>query len=99
IVTDAGVKLGETALGAIRQLHSPSEAVRVFPTGGVFSAGPMVMDHFTATIQRAWPEATIETPRYPPVIGAYLKALETAGLTVTDDLRVRLDAAVAARQT
>lgn len=99
IVTTAGMKLGELALGAIRQLHSPGHPVRVFPTGGVFSAGPMVMDSFTGTIRSGWPEASIEPPRYPPVIGAYLKALGAAGLLVTDRLRMRLDAGVAAKKT
>ena len=99
IVTAAGVKLGETALGTIRQLHPPANAVKVFPTGGVFSAGPMVMDTFTSTILDAWPEATIETPRYPPVIGAYLKALEAAGIAITGKLRARLDDGITERTT
>jgi N-acetylglucosamine kinase-like BadF-type ATPase len=97
IVTEAGVKLGETALGTIRQLHTGDHSVQVFPTGGVFSAGPMVMDSFRGTIGDGWPAATIESPRYPPVIGAYLKALQAAGLTLTDEMRRRLDDGVAAR--
>jgi N-acetylglucosamine kinase-like BadF-type ATPase len=99
IVTTAGVKLGEMALGAIRQLHTVDHSVQVYPTGGVFSAGAMVMDSFSGTIREGWPGATIQTPRYPPVIGAYIKVLELAGRATTEDIRGRLDEGVEVRST
>ncbi len=90
IVDTAAERLGGLALGVIRQLHLPGEPVTVYPTGGIFAAGPILTEPFAATIQTAWPTAKIEPPRFPPVVGAYLRALSHAGLPVTDDIRSRL---------
>lgn len=94
IVRTAATCLGEIALGTIRQLHASGTAVDVYPTGGVFNAGRIVTGPFVSTIARAWPDAAIRESRFPPVIGAYLKALERAGLPVTDEVMRNLDAGV-----
>lgn len=97
IVLTAGTRLGEIALGTIRQLHSPGDPAVVFPTGGVFTAGPLITDTFAKTIATGWPTATVESPRFPPVIGAYLKALEKAGIAITAPLLNALDRSIASR--
>jgi N-acetylglucosamine kinase-like BadF-type ATPase len=84
--TGAG-KLADLALGVIRQLHEPNFPVRVYPTGGIFTAGPVITAPFTEAIQTAWPTAHVATPRFPPVVGAYLQALIHVGLPVTDTVR------------
>jgi N-acetylglucosamine kinase-like BadF-type ATPase len=98
IVQTAGAKLGEIALGAIRQLHDIHDPV-VFPTGGVFSAGALVTDAFEQKIHAGWPSAIVATPRFPPVIGAYLKALERAGIPITPAILATLDRSVAQRKS
>lgn len=92
IVTTAGTRLGEIALGTIRQLHAPGDAVTVYPTGGVFTAGPPIRRPFADTIDAGWPTATIREPRFPPVVGAYLMARERMGLPPSLHLLDRLAA-------
>lgn len=97
IVRTGAERLAGLALGSIRQLHHPGDDVSVFPTGGIFSAGPIITDRFDATITSAWPTATIESPRFPPVVGAYLQALLHAGLPISDEIRQRLDTSLERR--
>jgi N-acetylglucosamine kinase-like BadF-type ATPase len=98
IVNDAGRLLGETALGVLRQLFPESEPVPVYPTGGVFRAGDLILDPFRTVISAERPVAHVTTPRFPPVVGAYLKALERARIPVTNDTLARLDASLAERR-
>lgn len=97
IVQDGTERLAGLALGAIRQLHQPGDPVSVYPTGGIFTAGSIIADRFAATIEAGWPTAAIESPRFPPVIGAYLHAIGHAGIAITDDIRHRLDISLKAR--
>jgi N-acetylglucosamine kinase-like BadF-type ATPase len=98
IVQTGARLLGDIAVATIRQIHVPDDIVPVFPTGGVFRAGEIVNEPFAATIAAGWPTATIAQPRFPPVIGAYLKALEAAGTPATPALLARLDAGIRARE-
>ncbi len=97
IVDMAAVRLGEIALGTLRQLFSSNDAVAIFPTGGVFGAGPLVMEPFTSTISSSWSTAVVREPRFPPVVGGLLKALEKSGMPITDDVLRNLDRSVQAR--
>ena len=92
IVTGAGDKLAEIALGAIRQLHAVGDIVDVYPTGGVFAAGALLTEPFKARLGRDWPTATIHTPRFPPVIGSFLQAIRALGDDVTPDVLARIEA-------
>ena len=96
IVTTGAERLAGLALGAMRQLQQPGDEVVVYPTGGIFKAGPMIMDSFTNTIQAAWPTASVHNPRFPPVVGAYLRAIDHAGIEVDDGIRARLSESLAA---
>jgi N-acetylglucosamine kinase-like BadF-type ATPase len=92
IVEDAGRRLAAIAIATIRRLHAPGEAVDVFPTGGVFAAGPRITGPFAREIAVAWPAATIREPRFPPVVGALLRALHALGDEVTPGLLDRIEA-------
>ncbi len=92
IVTTAGDKLAEIALGTIRQLHAPGAAVEVYPTGGVCAAGPLVMEPFASRLADAWPSATVRAPRFPPVVGALLQALRALGDEATPEVLARVEA-------
>jgi N-acetylglucosamine kinase-like BadF-type ATPase len=98
IVHTAAARLGETALGTIRQLHAPGSPVSVYPTGGIFRAGPILLDTFSRTISSDWSNAAVVEPRHPPVIGAFLKACELAGIERSEDMLSTLDQGVRKRE-
>ena len=79
IVAEGARRLGETALGVARQLHAAGDPVRVYPTGGIFDAGEIILTPFAEEIRAGWPAATIETPRFPPVVGALIAVWKTLG--------------------
>lgn len=91
IVTTGGDRLAEIALGAIRQLYAPGDAVDVYPTGGVFAAGQLVTEPFQARLARDWPSATVRTPRFPPAVGSLIQALRTLGDEITPEVLERIE--------
>jgi glucosamine kinase len=90
IVTEAGVRLANLAIAVARRLFTSGENVDVYPTGGVFSAGPLVTAPFRATLQHACPGATILEPQFPPVFGALLHAYREMGIEITPELLAHL---------
>ena len=92
IMTTAGEKLAGLVLAVIRQIHSPGEDVDVYPTGGVFRAGEVVMSPFGRTLSGAWPEITIREPKLEPVYGALIRGYQAAGITVSDNMLTNLRA-------
>ena len=55
ILQESAQEVAATALGVIRQLHRPGEPASVYLTGGVFNAGALVLDPFTAALREGWP--------------------------------------------
>ncbi len=80
IVTWAGEELALTALAVIKQLFEPGEQVGVAITGGVFSAGELILEPFRNKLAEQWPGATPHTPRFPPAVGAVIFAARVAGI-------------------
>lgn len=74
VMTEAGYELAMLAVGAARQLF-PGETipVDVYPTGGVFRAGELLLGPFRATLGQR-PGLIVHTPRFPPVAGAVIQA-------------------------
>lgn len=85
ILTEAATELAMTAAGVIVQLYSPGEPATVFLTGGVFSAGPLLLDPFRDELTRRWPEASAQMPVLPPIGGGLIFAARAAGLQPDDD--------------
>jgi len=94
IMRTAGEELGLVALAVIRQVHAPGEAVAVYPTGGVFAAGDLILKPFRATLHAAWPAATVRSPRFPPVVGALVLARRAAGREADEDWLGRVAASL-----
>lgn len=92
IVTTGGELLARLALAVARRLFSSGTTVDVYPTGGVFSAGPLITGPFRTTLLDGWPEATIRTPLFPPVYGALFQAYKLMGVPVTPELLANLRA-------
>lgn len=82
IMIAAGEELALTALGVIRQLFEPNSPVDVFLTGGVFSAGDIVIEPFRTALRRGWPSANPREPRFPPAVGGLILAARSLGRSV-----------------
>lgn len=86
IMTEAGERLANMVSATIRQIHVPGDEVDVYPTGGVFRAGDIVMEPFRRTLHADWPEATIRPPMFEPVFGALIRGYQAAGVEITPQL-------------
>ncbi|MFZ5816496.1 MAG: BadF/BadG/BcrA/BcrD ATPase family protein [Bacillota bacterium] len=69
--------LAEIAASVVRQLGLIDPPV--FPTGGVFRVGDLLLKPFTAALAEMAPGARVEQPALPPLAGALVMALEIAG--------------------
>lgn len=74
ILQAAGRDLALLGLAVLHRLYVESEAVILYPTGGVFSAGQVLRHAFTSTLRAAWPSVRIEEPRGTALEGALLLA-------------------------
>lgn len=92
IVTEAGERLAALAVAVATQLLPKGAPVDVYPTGGVFGGGPLVMDPFRESLGRGWPEATIREPQFAPVYGALFRAYQELGEEITPELLANLRA-------
>jgi N-acetylglucosamine kinase-like BadF-type ATPase len=84
IMARAGHELATTALGVIRQLFQPGDAVGVYLTGGVFNAGAPLLNPFNAALHEGWPAAASRSPRFPPVVGGLILAARAIGQPADD---------------
>lgn len=85
IIRSGSEKLATIALGVARQLYQPGEPVTVYPTGGVFEAGDLVMTPFVDHLTSEWPTAIVSKPRFPPVIGVLIQVWKTLGDPITGE--------------
>ncbi|MEA4882991.1 MAG: BadF/BadG/BcrA/BcrD ATPase family protein [Clostridia bacterium] len=81
ILQNAGCELGRLAVRTAEVLGwSDDDAVEFSMAGGVFNAGPALVESYVETICRAYPKAAVKAPMFEPVIGAALMALSQAGV-------------------
>ncbi len=86
LLDEAGRELASTALAVIARLGMLDAGMTVYTTGGVFAAGPLVLDPFHETLGRRSPASAIREAAYSPVIGALLMALQAAGVVPDDSV-------------
>jgi N-acetylglucosamine kinase-like BadF-type ATPase len=98
VMRAAGEELALTGLGVIRQLFEPGSSVGVYLTGGVFSAGEVVLAPFRKTLQDGWPEAEAREPRFPPAVGGLILAARALGTVVDEAWLAQVDASLPAVQ-
>lgn len=67
------------------------QPIPVVVTGGLTNAGQVFMNPLTQSLRRRVPEATVQEPLLPPVLGAALLALELAGEPLTATVIKRLE--------
>jgi N-acetylglucosamine kinase-like BadF-type ATPase len=94
ILQEAGRELGELVVAVASRLKMLDEVFPVFPVGGVFELGRLVLDSLRKTLREHAPRCVIHPPAFPPEIGAALMALEAVGMTPTPEILQRLSRSV-----
>jgi N-acetylglucosamine kinase-like BadF-type ATPase len=95
LVKQVGTEVGVTARTIIRRLSLQDEDVEVVLGGGIFKAkGPLLIDTIQALILDVAPQASIVLPKFEPVVGALLLALEAAGVEVAGRVRQNVEIAL-----
>lgn len=90
---EMGRRMGRSVGGVIRQLNLCDEEVEVVLAGSTWKGNnPLLVDAFRLEVHRVAPRARLIRPRFEPVVGAWLLALERAGLEATDSVCERLAA-------
>lgn len=80
LVREIGTEVGVTARTLIRRLSLERTDVELVLAGSVFKAvGPLLVDVVRAVVHEAAPRAQIVLPRFEPVVGAFLLAVEARG--------------------
>jgi len=98
ILIRAGHDLARSTNAVICALGMADEEFELVLAGSVFKATyPLLVDTLSADVRAVAPRAQIVRLTAPPVVGAVLLAMEAAGLTPDDSVRLRLQAAVQAR--
>jgi N-acetylglucosamine kinase-like BadF-type ATPase len=90
ILQEAGHELAELVGAVASRLKMLDEAFSVFPVGGVFEMGRLVLDPLRRSLRRRAPRCLIRPPAFPPEVGAALMALEAVGVAPTPDMLQRL---------
>jgi glucosamine kinase len=85
LVHDAAERLGALAAAVVRRLTWPDGTVAVAPVGGVFSAGPLILQPLRRALAARAPDAVLVPPRFVPVVGALLLAFRSAQIPHTPE--------------
>jgi N-acetylglucosamine kinase-like BadF-type ATPase len=87
-----GAEVALTANTFIRRCNLEDEEVEVVLGGGVFKGkGSLLLDTVKQEIRSVYPQAKIIRPRFEPVVGAALLAMETLGYVVDVNIYARLE--------
>jgi len=91
ILGRAGRELAEASIAVIRRLGMGDQEFPLVPFGSVFKAGPWLVVPFEEEVTQAAPKAVITFPRYEPVVGTLLIAMQRGGSLLGDALLRRLE--------
>jgi N-acetylglucosamine kinase-like BadF-type ATPase len=95
MITRFGIEAGISANALIRKLELEDDEFEVVLAGSVFKGkGPLMIDTVKGIIKPVAPKAHVITPRYEPVVGALMLALEEAGVEVAGEVEANLDSTV-----
>lgn len=90
----AGTESGEMAKAVIRQLEFEHLAFDVVMTGSMFEGGAMLIEPMQKTIHKLAPKARFVRLTVPPVIGAVILGMEASGISVTPEIRNRMNESI-----
>lgn len=75
LIKEAGKELGQMAAALIRRLQMQREGFPLATVGGIFSAGPLVMNPMKALVEAVAPGVRFTEPLMPPAVAAAHMAL------------------------
>jgi N-acetylglucosamine kinase-like BadF-type ATPase len=90
ILDDAARELVESVAAAIRQLRFAASEILVSYQGSVLESCRLLREGFIEQLKRSTPSATVVSPEFEPVIGAYLLGCEAVGWQIDDNVRNEL---------
>lgn len=79
----AGQELAQAALAVIARLGRLEVGLPIYQSGGVFRAGPLLLDAFEAAVVLDSPNSSAKAATFSPVVGSLLLALRAAGVELT----------------
>jgi N-acetylglucosamine kinase-like BadF-type ATPase len=85
LIHDAAERLAALAAAVIHRLTWPDGTVAVAPVGGVFNAGPILLQPLRRALAARAPDAVLVPPRFVPAVGALLLALRSAQIPHTPE--------------
>ena len=91
ILEEAGRELGMLGVAVIIRLAMEDDKFAVVPFGGVFGAGELILKSFRETVRRAARQAIVIRPKYQPVIGAVLLALEDIDVVIDERVTATIE--------
>ena len=95
IIRKMGEEAGVSANAIIRRLGLEHDEFEVVLAGSVFKGkGPLMLDVVKSVVHGVAPRAQVITPRYEPVVGALILALEAAGIPFEGPASDNLDRTV-----
>ena len=78
--------MARLAVAVIKRLKMEDDRFSVVPFGGVFRARELVLDSFQKTLQAIAPQAKVIKPRFEPVVGGILLALNQLGIQIESSI-------------
>ncbi len=84
LLDHAGHDLADAAIAVIARLERQDSGLTVYPTGGVFQAGDLILTAFRAQIAAQSPASRVVMPAFGPVVGGLLLALRMAGSSLDE---------------
>jgi len=95
IIRKYGEEAGISANALIRRLGLENDEFEVVLAGSVFKGqGTLMIDTVKELVRPVAPNAKVITPRYEPVVGALMLALEGMGIAIEGEVGRNLDASV-----
>jgi len=92
ILIRLGKEVGIAASAVIKKLNLEESDVEVVLAGGVFQGkGPLLLDTVAQVVHQVAPRARIVRPRFPPVVGAVLLALEEVHGSLSAEILGKLE--------
>lgn len=99
LLAEAGRALAEAALAVGRQVATHGAALPVYPVGGVFQAGELVLRPFADSLRLWLPGVEVRAPSLGQAAGALLLAAQSARRSVGSEFVVNLRATAPAEGT
>jgi glucosamine kinase len=91
ILREAGEELGQLGAAVIKRLGMEADEFAIVPFGGVFRAGNLVLQSFRKTVLSTAGHARVVAPRFEPVVGAVLLAMNALGINITSEILTAIE--------